>query len=354
MSLKILLAGGGTMGSVSPLIAVYQEIKAKYPETEFLFIGTKSGPEKEAVESYKIKFTSIASGKLRRYFDWNNLLDPFRVIGGFFQIFFILMRFRPNVVMVAGSFVGVPVAWAAWICRIPVLIHQQDIIAGLANKLMGNIATRITVSFEPSLKDFHPRKTVLTGNPVRQEFASCDQAKSKRFFNLKDDLPVVLILGGGTGAQKINEVVEKSLAQLLVFCQVIHITGRGKIVSAEAEGYRQFEFLTHEMPEALCAADLIVNRAGISTLSEMIVEAKPVILIPIAETHQEFNAQYFQKNNSALVLPEATLNNEILSGAVKELIYNDAQRNNLARNLARMMPRDGAARVAEILLKIAR
>ena len=256
--------------------------------------------------------------------------------------------------MVAGSFAGVPVAWASWLLRIPILIHQQDIVAGLANKLMANIAKKITVSFEVSLKDFFPSKTVLTGNPVREEIYSCDAEKSKEFFKLKKDLPLLLILGGGTGAQFINELVEKSLAELLQFCQIIHLTGAGKSLEVEAENYHQFEFLTNEMPEALCAADLVVSRAGISTLSELIILGKPVILIPIPQSHQEINAQYFQKNNAVLALRQENLNQAIFTDAIKELFFDKASMANLSRNILKMMDRRGAERVAKELLDIAK
>ena len=342
------------MGSVSPLIAAYQEIKKIDPMIEFLFVGTKDGPEKVAVASYKINFKTIASGKLRRYFSWNNFIDPFRVAIGFLQALGLIIKFKPNVVMVAGGFVGVPVAWAAWFLRVPVLIHQQDIIPGLANKLMANIATRITVSFDISLKDFRFKKTVLTGNPVREEFFHCDRQKSQEFFGLKADLPTLLILGGGTGAKSINEVTEKSLSHLLPFCQVIHLTGAGKKINLEAENYHQYEFLTNEMPEALCAADLVVSRSGISTLSELIISSKPTILIPIFSSHQEYNAQYFQKNNAVVVLSETNLNGEIFVDVISGLLKNPGQLENLSRNIRKMMKVEGAKNIAELLVQIAK
>ncbi len=352
--MKILLSGGGTMGSVSPLVAAYQEIKKIRPETEFLFVGTSDGPEKSAIESYKIPFRAIAAGKWRRYFELRNLVDPFRIIWGFIQAYFILGKFRPNAVMIAGAFVGVPMAWAAWLRRIPILIHQQDIIPGLANKLMANIATKISVSFEISLKDFFPNKTVLTGNAVRREFYDCDPKVSGQFFDLKDDLPTLLILGGGTGAIKINEIVEKSLADLLQFCQIIHITGKGKKIEVAADGYHQFEFLANGMTEAMCSSDLIVTRGGLSTASECIIMAKPTIIIPMPATHQELNAQYFQKSNAAYVLSQQSLTPEMFISVIKDLLYDAGQRENLSRNIAKMMPHDGAARIAQLLLQIAK
>ncbi|MEK7652888.1 MAG: undecaprenyldiphospho-muramoylpentapeptide beta-N-acetylglucosaminyltransferase [Patescibacteria group bacterium] len=351
--MKILFAGGGTMGSVSPLIAVYEKIKDKKAKAEFLFLGTKTGPEKEAVASYKIPYRAISSGKLRRYFDRANFSDIFKIFWGFIQSFFILLSFRPKAMMVAGSFVGVPVAWAARILFIPVLIHQQDIVAGLANKLMANAARKITVSFEPSLRDFSSRKTILTGNPVRQEFFSCEPKKDRQILGLKKDLPVVLIFGGGTGATKINETVEKSLAELLTFCQVIHLTGKGKNTSDQRDNYYQFEFLTDEMMSALCVADLVVSRAGMSTLSELAILGKPSIIIPIPG-HQDANAMHFQKNGAAFMLSQEILNSDNLIARIKELIFDKTKREALSQNIVRVMKRDGADKVAKILIGMAK
>jgi len=351
--MRILLSGGGTMGPVSPLIAVYQKLKAQKPDTEFLFVGTKNGPEKKVIESYKIDFKAISSGKFRRYFSLRNLLDPFKIIAGFFQSILILKKFKPNAIVIAGGFVGVPVSLAANILHIPVLVHQQDILAGLSNKLMANTAKAITVSFEVSVKDFFPDKTFLTGNPVREEIYTCDMAHSRDFLNLRDDMPTLLVLGGGTGAQFINDLVKQSLAELLQFCQVVHIAGHGKTNDVKAENYHQFEFLNNEMQEALCAADLVVSRAGLSTLSELIILAKPTILIPIPG-HQEVNAGYFAKNNAAQVLSQESVNNSIFAETIRGLIFSKAEKENLSRNIVKMMSRDGAENVVKILNDIKR
>ena len=342
------------MGSVSPLIAIYEKIKKENKNAEFLFIGGKIGPEKKVVGGYKIPFKAIYSGKLRRYFSWSNFTDMFRITLGFFSSLAVIIKFKPNVVVVAGSFVGVPVVWAAFVLRVPVLIHQQDIIPGLANKLMANFAKKITISFEPSQKDFAQNKIIMTGNPVREEFFVCSPKKGRDVFGLKDGLPILLILGGGTGAQNVNSLVEKSLADLLQFCQVIHVTGGGKMVNAEAENYHQFEFLTNEMTEAICAADLVVTRAGMSTLSELIVLTKPTVIIPMPNSHQEYNAGFFQKNNAAIVLSENSLNNSIFVSTIKELLFEKHKGENLSRNIAKVMSPDGAERVASEVLKIAK
>lgn len=342
------------MGSVSPLLAVYQEIKAREPEAEFLFIGTKAGPEKKSVESYKIPFVAIESGKLRRYFDWRNVTDPWRIVAGFFQSFKILKQFQPSVVMIAGAFVGVPVALAAWLLRIPVLVHQQDIEAGLANKLMAPFAKKISVSFDVSLKDFKSNQVALTGNPIRNEFYQCDRDNSLELFHLKNELPVILITGGGTGSQKINDIVKEALPQITKFAQVIHTTGVGKGFVFESDNYHQYEFLSHEMPEALCVADLVVARAGLSTLTELSIGGKPTVLIPLYQTHQEFNAAYYQKHSAVVAVSEPSLNPKMFANLLRDLLANKEQLNSLSENIKKIMPANGAKQVSDLLLSIAK
>lgn len=353
-SKKILLSGGGTMGSVSPLLAVYSEIKKHHREIEFLFLGTEIGPEKSAVASYKIPYKAISSGKLRRYFDWRNFTDPFRIILGFFQSIKIIRDFRPDAIMVAGAFVGVPVAWAGRLSGVPVLVHQQDIETGLANKLMANAAKKITVSFDVSLADFPASKVVLTGNPLRGEFYYCDKEKSLDFFHLKKDLPVILITGGGTGSKTINELVEKALPKIVKFAQVIHTTGSGKGINFESDNYHQFEFMSHEMPEALCAADLVVTRAGLSTLTELAICGKAAVIIPLHKTHQELNAKYYQKHHAAVVLSEPSLNPEVLASALRDLLASKEKLQTLRDHIKKIMPSNGAEKVSQILLEIAK
>ena len=349
MAKKILFSGGGTMGSVSPLLAVAAELLARDAATEFLFVGTTDGPEREAVESYKIPFQAIAAGKLRRYFDWRNLTDPWRVAQGFFQAKKILKSFRPDAVMVAGAYVGVPLAWAAKLSGVPVLVHQQDIETGLANKLMANAAKKITVSFDISLKDFPADKVILTGNPLREEFYHCDRDKSRDFFHLRDDQPVVLITGGGTGSQNINDWTMRALPKIVKFAQVIHTTGIGKGKAFESENYHQYEFLKHEMPEALCVADLVVCRAGLSTLTELAVCGKPAVIIPMHATHQEHNAAYYRQRSAAVVLSEPSLNAEVLAETLRDLLANKEKLSQLSGNIKKIMPTDGAKRVADAL-----
>jgi len=263
---KILLVGGGTLGSVSPLLA----ISANYP-AEYLFIGTIDGPEKDFVLSQGIaNFQAIKSGKLRRYFDVKNFSDIFQTVAGFFQSLKIIWNFKPDIVLTAGSFVAVPVVFAAWLLRKPVIVHQQDIAVGLANKLMAPFAKKITVLFPEQVKDFDSRKTVITGNPVRS--VKIDLEKNE---------PLVLITGGGLGARTMNEFVKQFVPKILAAgFKVYHLLGaKNADQSLSLDGYYSDKFINKNMMDILARADIVISRAGMSSISEAAALKKALVLI---------------------------------------------------------------------------
>ena len=169
--MKLLFTGGGTLGSVMPLLAVLEELKLRDPGLDFLWVGTGKGPEKQIVETGGAHFKSIISTKLRRYFDARNFFAPFFIVLAFFQSFFLLRKERPSIVVSAGGFVGLPLIWAAWCQKIPILIHQEDAIPGLANRLAAPFAKKITVTFPKSADAYPKNKTAILGNPVRAEIS---------------------------------------------------------------------------------------------------------------------------------------------------------------------------------------
>lgn len=347
------------MGSVTPLLAVAEELKKTRPEAEFLWLGTKSGPEKKVVEAYSIPFAAIPAGKLRRYFSWKNFVDPFFILAGFFKSFWLIFKFKPKMILSAGGFVAVPAVWAGWILRVPSLIHQEDVRPGLANKLSARFAKIITVTFSESLKYF-PR-AVVTGNPVRQEIFSGMKDRAIDFFKLEKDPPTLLILGGGTGALELNKLVIDAATELLEFCQIIHLTGGrfddktftiSELLKAENPRYHAFDFLVTEFKDAYAAADLVISRAGLGTLTELAVLGKPTVLIPIPKSHQEDNAWYFKKNNAVYLWDQTQLTPENFVGGVRELINNKVELENLSRNIKGAMKSDAAQMIAEEVLKI--
>lgn len=348
--MRVLFSGGGTIGSVSPLIAIYEEINSSVSGADFLWLATKDGPEDKLIKSYHIPVRKISSGKFRRYFSWRNFLDPFLVLAGFFQALKIIWSYQPSVVMSAGGFVSVPVAWAAWFLRKPVTIHQQDVRPGLANKLMAPFATIITVTFEKSLKDFSPKKTRAVGNPVRRDILSGKREQGYQIFGLDPNLPTLLVIGGGTGALSLNNLIVNSLPGLVGFCQVIHITGGRLEVEASHSRYHSFDFLTDQLKHAYAVADLVVSRAGMSSLTELASWQKPLIVIPIPASHQEDNAAEFFRNNAAVMVDERELSPEILVKVIQELINDKPSLGNLGRNIAKILPPEAAKKILELIL----
>ena len=353
--IKIILAGGGTGGSVMPLLAVADEIKNKKSETEFLFIGTRKGiPEKELVKNKNIPYQAIFSGKFRRYISLKNIIDPFLILIGFFQSFFIILKFNPKAIFSAGGFVSVPLAWAAWLLRKPIFIHQQDIVPGLANKLIAPLAKKITISFDKSFKNFSRQKTILTGNPVRKEILQGSKEKAIKQFNLDNNLPVLLIIGGGTGAQKINEMIVQIVPKLVEFCQIIHLTGKGKEIKDKKlnfENYHQYEFLNQGIPDIYQVADLIISRAGLGVLTELSILKKPMICIPIPDSHQEFNAQYFADQEALILINQKILKPGQLLEKIKQIINSEKKLKDLSNNIGQLAHLRAGEKIAKIILE---
>lgn len=342
--MKFLLSGGGTGGSVTPLLALYEAIKEHDQSAEFLWVGTKNGPEVVLAKSYEIPFESIPSGKLRRYFSLKNFTDPFRIAAGFAKSFFIIIKFKPDYILTAGSFVSVPLVLSAALLKKKIVVHQQDVLVGLANKIMKSYAFLVTVSLETSLKDF--KKAVFTGNPVRKTVLSkSDKAK---YAVSSNNLPTVLIMGGGTGSAAINELTRKTVSSLTEFCNIIHITGGRIDGSITSENYRQYEFIT-DISAVYAASDLIVCRAGMSTLSELSVLGKPAIVIALPDSHQELNAREFAKKNSIVLINQKELTPESFSRAIYLMLNNKGQLQFISNNIKKMMPPDAALKIVSLL-----
>lgn len=354
----ILFSGGGTGGSVTPLLAIASELLKERQNFNLTFVGAQTGPEKELVENFAdkhIKFLTIPSGKWRRYLSIHNFLDIFKIIFAFFKSLSILHKEKPVLVISAGSFVSVPLVWAAACKRIPILIHQQDIRPGLANKLMAPFARVITVTFEKSLTDYGPR-AVLTGNPLKDIFSYSDNVvETRKSYSLKIELPLVLVVGGGTGAIAINNLIIEALPELLQFCQVVHLTGHGKnsITLKENSNYQAFEFLNqNEVLSLMATADLIVSRCGLGVLTELAALKKTALLIPIPRSHQEDNAQLFKAHDAAVVLDQNELSAVRLSSEIKRILADPKLRGSLSHNIGKIMKPLAAQNIAAIIFEI--
>lgn len=366
--MKYLLSGGGTGGPVTPLLSLAEELKQRDPQARFLLVGSgEQDPSLPLAEHHNIAYRAITAGKLRRALTPANLLAPWKNFRGFWQARTILNEFRPDVVISAGSYASVPLAWAAFWSGIPILIHQQDVRPSLSNLLMAPIAKRITVTFVKSIKRFPRKKTIYTGNPVRASILTGDKKKAIDIFSLKKNKPTVLILGGGTGALTINQIISESLPKLLRVCQIIHVAGKGKnlfqdqslrdvhrpksieqiqqnrIDSPLLRDYHVYEFLTDELPHALAAADVVISRAGLATLTELCALAKPSIIIPLHGSHQEENVKPFEKENAAVILSPKNLTPEIITNEIKLLLEDEKRRTEYQKNMKKVIKNDQAA-----------
>jgi UDP-N-acetylglucosamine--N-acetylmuramyl-(pentapeptide) pyrophosphoryl-undecaprenol N-acetylglucosamine transferase len=343
----VLLTGGGTMGPVTPLLAVVPALRELVPAARFAWIGTRGGPERPVVEAAGIGFEAIATAKLHRSLDLRNLLMPFRLLAGLCQAWRRLGALRPAVVVSAGGYVAVPVIWAARLRRIPVHVHQQDLRPTLTNVITAPFALSVSVAFEKSARDFRRYRPVVTGNPVRPEVLAGSAVRGRQRFGFQADRPVTLVTGGGTGAARINEAIAAALPRLLEVTQILHLTGRGKALEAPAlGGYVQREFLAEEMPDALAMADLVVTRAGLGALSELAVLGKPALIVPMRGTHQEDNARYFAERGAGVFVDEASIAPERLAALCRGLLGRPGEMARLGAAMKTMNPADAAGRLA--------
>lgn len=334
---KIILSGGGTGGSVTPLFQIYRSLKGQY---DFLFVGTYSGIEKAMVAKEGILYRAILSGKWRRYFSVLNFIDVFKIFFAFWQSLFVLMKEKPKVVISAGGFVAVPLSIAAWILRIPVIVHQQDVIPGLANKIMSKVAKIITVTF-PSALNYYGKKAKLIGNLSPDiNLLSFDKKLILDKYGIENnDLPLILILGGGTGSLFINKLVASSLSDLSTFARIVHICGQSDRANVELKtdikNYTKLDFVEHQDALALINfSDLVISRCGLGVLTELAVFKKVAILIPMPNSHQEYNALEFEKKQGALVLPEEDLSPIKFISEIKKVLQDENLRESLSQNIS--------------------
>lgn len=357
-----MLAAGGTAGPVVPLLAVAKKIKEKYPHAEFLVVGSAAGPERLFATEAGLPFRSIPAGKLRRYFTWRNFAAPFLIFAGFVKALFLVAQFKPDAVFGAGGFSSVPVGLAAFVFRKKIIIHQQDVEPSLSNRILAPLASKVTVSFEDSLKDFdsgsglfgfsRTQKVVWTGNPFREELLHAHNkeeiSRLRAKFGFEEEIPVFLIFGGGTGAASLNQIIASALPALTKFAYVLHSTGKGKKIDFEHPRYNQQELILN-MSEAYAIADLVVCRAGLSSITELSVLRKPAVIIPMPDSHQIYNALMLKALDAAVVLNQENLTGEELAQILRKLMYDLDLQRELRENIGKVMPHTATSKIATII-----
>ncbi len=348
---RIVLTGGGTAGHVTPNLALIPYLLKE--GWDIHYIGTKNGIERTLIEPIEgVTYHAVTSGKLRRYFDWKNFTDPFRVILGAFQSAAIVAKLKPNILFSKGGFVSVPAVYGAWLMRVPVLIHESDMTPGLANKLSTPLAKVVCCSF-PEAAKLAGEKGQYTGTPLRDELFKGDRARGLKKFGFSNGRPVLMVTGGSTGAQAINKALRCALSTLTQSFQVLHLCGKENLDPSfeGTPGYRQIEYLTDDMADAFAAADILVSRAGSNTLCEILALSKPSLLIPYPATasrgDQIINAASFQKRGLSKVLAQEKMTPEALTEQIFS-VYKDRG------SLIDAMEKEPAANGVENILKLIR
>ncbi|MGB9792173.1 MAG: undecaprenyldiphospho-muramoylpentapeptide beta-N-acetylglucosaminyltransferase [Thermacetogeniaceae bacterium] len=365
--MRLLITGGGTGGHLYPALAVADLVKEKDPTAEILFVGTKDGLESQVVPKRGYSFREISAVKWPRKLNLQMFSVLKSLLKGYRQGLGIVREFSPDAVFATGGYVSVPLVLAAARRGIPVYLHEQNIIPGLANKLLSRWATAVFVTF-PMDKRVFPRyvKVVYSGLPVRKEILLAKREVGLRFFGLKPDLPTVLVTGGSRGARTINQVMAKvySLIQRdegFPRLQIIHISGKSEYhnlckqlvtqgIKEDKIGRLIVKPYLEEMEYGLAVADLIICRAGAATLAEITARGIPAILIPYpyaAGNHQYYNALLLAKEKAAFLITEEELTPQRLYDTIREVVLNEE----LRRQMSCRIRRFGRPEAGEIIVR---
>ena len=352
---KIVLTGGGTAGHVTPNLALIPRLQAD--GWEIHYIGAADSPEQELISRVpEVKYYAVSVGKLRRYFDLKNFSDPFRVVKGVGQATSIIRKIKPNVVFSKGGFVSVPVVYGAKLNGVPVVTHESDMTPGLANKLCLPF-TKVQCCTFPEAVKYCKGKGVHTGTPIRPEVLQGDRQRALNRFGFQEGRPVLMIVGGSSGAQAINQVVWKALPRLTENFQVLHLCGKGNLMSANQglPNYAQYEYLNEEMADAYACADVMISRAGANALCEILAARKPALLIPYPKSasrgDQLLNAESFRARGLSRVLMQEEMTPDTLVKAVIDLYHDRGQ---IYEAMAAEPTANGIDNVLEQIYKYAR
>lgn len=383
--MRIVLTGGGTGGHIMPFESIVEALRLKYKETqqtlprftdpqllEISFLGVLTPEAKEFFTRYQIPTHSIPSGKMRRYASAMNIIDvAFRLPIGIVIAIVQMWKIMPDVVISKGGYASMPVCIAAIIYRIPILLHESDVVPGSSNAFVMRFAAAVTLGFAVSRQYLqqYEKKLFVTGTPTRMLIANDRNQESKQEFGIPAEEHVLLVMGGSQGAQQINETLIASLPTLIEKMTIIHITGEAKHVaikkvaeeflakSSRKEMYKPFPTLQGaKMTHALMASDSAVIRAGASSLAEIARLRIPALIIPLdgaANDHQRKNALAFEAAGAALVLDPTNVSPRLLTQAVERLISNEQLRTAIIQNIKALDFPNAALDIATLALRLA-
>ena len=357
---KFILSGGGTGGHIYPAIAIANELKSRFPDAEFLFVGAKDKMEMQKVPQAGYKIIGLWIAGLQRRLTFDNTLFPVKLISSLLKSRTIISKYKPDVVIGTGGFVSGPLLQMAGLAGVPTVIQEQNSYPGITNKLLSKKANKICVAYENLERFFPKEKMILTGNPVRQDLIDIASKREKalQHFNLDPAKKTLLVLGGSLGARKINELIAK---EILLFSahntQVIWQCGK-----LYYDQYKRFEeneniqvhAFIDRMDLVYAAADVVISRAGASSVSELCIVGKPVIFIPspnVAEDHQTKNAQAVVDKNGAFLIKESELDSQF--SLVFESVLNDeAKQKMLSENIKKLAMPEATRQIVDEIVKL--
>jgi UDP-N-acetylglucosamine--N-acetylmuramyl-(pentapeptide) pyrophosphoryl-undecaprenol N-acetylglucosamine transferase len=350
----ILFAGGGTGGHIYPAIAIASELKKVFPDSRIIFVGTDRGLEKDLVPKSGFPLKKIRVKGFERKLSFDTLVSVKEMFLGGFDSLKILMKEKPDLVVGTGGYVAGPIIFFASLLGIPSIIHEQNVKPGVTNRILSHFVKKIAISFPDSANYFPKDKIVLTGNPVRREIAYGNPREALNRFGLSPNLPVVLSFGGSQGAANLNKAILDIIVKIKDSrkFQLIHVTGKknyadfinaleGKGIYVNELGHIIVKPYIYEMQDAYAAADLVISRAGAISISEITLCGKPAVLIPLptaADNHQDYNAEFLQKNKAGVVISDKELTGEVLLKVICDIVFNKEKLRNMAaasRNMAK-------------------
>ncbi|MBM3188719.1 MAG: undecaprenyldiphospho-muramoylpentapeptide beta-N-acetylglucosaminyltransferase [Chloroflexi bacterium] len=366
--MRLLVTGGGTGGHVYPALSVVEALRdgdADWQETDRVaWVGRPDSLEARLVAQAGLDFYGVPAGAVRGQGPFALLGSLVRLVRGVVAALRVVASYRPNVVLATGGYVSAPLAVAAWFVRCPVLIYLPDMEPGLAVKTLSRWAARVAVSFEAVAVHLPRRKVVVTGYPVRARLHRVTKGQARATLGLRDDVPVVLALGGSRGARRINRAVGGCLEALLRGAQWVHISGEEDYAALAAQRetlspdaqqrYHLYAYLHDEMVDALAAADLVVARAGAATLGEFPAVGLPAVLVPYPYSgrHQRANAVFLAEAGAAVVVEDGALEQE-LSTIVTDLLWDPARLAAMAAASLALARPDAARSICRELVALA-
>jgi len=359
---KFILSGGGTGGHIYPAIAIANELKSRFPDAEFLFVGAKEKMEMQKVPQAGYKIIGLWIAGLQRRLTFDNTLFPIKLISSLLKSRTIIRNFKPDVVVGTGGFASGPLLQIAAIAGIPTVIQEQNSYPGITNKLLSKNADKICVAYENLERFFPKNKMILTGNPVRQDLIDIDSKREEalQYFNLDPNKQTLLVLGGSLGARRVNQLIAK---EILTFAahniQVIWQCGKlyfDEYKRVEENENIQIHSFIDRMDLVYAAADIVISRAGASSVSELCIVGKPVIFIPspnVAEDHQTKNAQAIVDKKGALLLKESELDSQF-SVVFESLVKDPEKQKQLGKNIKQLALPEATKQIVDEIVKLIR